>query len=132
MYTARLLTGFGQFANRRDELLLGGIDPPVCGEDVGATGAAKREQRDVVVSPHELLQDAAPLLRPLGIPRALAREHQRAADVGERLETRRLAARRGCHRLVEMLEALVDLPERDLGESELGERAKLEIGVGPR
>jgi hypothetical protein len=30
-----------------------------------------------------------------------------------------------------VLEAHVDLPERDLGESKLGEGAKLEIGIGP-
>ena len=58
LHTARSLAGFGQLADRRDELLLGGVDPPVRGEDVGATGATEREQSHVVVPPDELLQGA--------------------------------------------------------------------------
>ena len=128
-HAARSLARLGQLPDGRDELRLGGVDATVRREDVGAARATEREQRDVVVLPHELVENLAPLLRPLGVASPLAREHQRAADVGERLEARRLAARRGGHRLVEMSEALVDLPERDLGEAELRQRAKLEVRV---
>ena len=85
-HAARSLAGLGQLPYRRDELRLGGVDSTVGGEDVGAARAAEREQGHVVVLPHELVEDLAPLLRPLGVARPLAREHQRAADVGERLE----------------------------------------------
>ena len=94
VHTARALAGFGQFTDRGDELLLSGVDSPVGREDIGATRAAEREEHHVVVPADELLQDAAPLLRPFGVACPLAGEHQRAADVGECVETRRLAARR--------------------------------------
>ena len=122
-HAARSLAGVGQFTDGREELLLGGVYPPIRGKDVGAARAAEREQRDVVVSPYELLENLAPLLRPIGVTSPLAREHQCAAHVGECLEARRLAARGGRHRLVEMSEALVDRPERDLGKSELRKRS---------
>ena len=118
-----------ELADRRDELLLGGVDPAVRGEDIGAARAAEREERDVVVSSHELLENLAPLLWPLGVARPLTREHQGAADVGERLETCGLTTCRRSHGLVEMRKPPVDSSECDLGEPELGERAQLEVGV---
>ena len=107
---AGTLARLGELADRRDELLLGGVDPAVRGEDVGAARAAESEQRDVVVSPHELLKNLAPLLGPLRIARALTREHQSAADVGERLEPRRLPTCRRSHGLVEPREPVVHAP----------------------
>ena len=84
----------------------------------------------MVVRSHEVVEDRAPLLQTLGVPGPLAREHQRAADVRERLEGRRLAARCRCHRLVEPGEAPVDLSLRHLGEPELRQRSQLEVGIG--
>ena len=65
----------------------------------------------------------------LGVAGPLTGEHQGAADVGERLETCRLTACRGGHSLVEVSESLINGAQRDLGETELGERAQLEVGV---
>ena len=76
----------------------------------------------MVVLPHELVEDATPLLRAVEVAGPLAGEHQRATHVGECLETG-LAARCRRHRLVQMSETLVHLSERDLGEAELRERA---------
>ena len=65
----------------------------------------------MVVAPDEVLEDTAPLLRPLEVSGSFAGEHENTADVGKRLEAGGLAARRGCHRLVQMAEADVDLSE---------------------
>ena len=83
----------------------------------------------MVVCSDEVVEDGAPLLRTLAVSGALAGEHQRAADVRERLERGGLTARRRSHRLVEPSEAAVGLSQRHLREAELRQRAELEIQV---
>ena len=132
MKAARPLPGVGQLAQRGLELLLGLVDPPARGVDARAARAAEREQGHVVVGARERLEHVGPLDGPLGVARQLARLQQRAADVGERLQRRRLAARHGGHRLVEVRQAFLDAAARDLREPELRERARLEVGVPRR
>jgi hypothetical protein len=90
---------------------------------------AEREQRDGVVRTNEVLEHGAPLLRALDVVRELAREHERAADVGEGLQARGFARRRRGHSLVEMSEPPIDVTTRDLREPELCKRAQLEVDV---
>jgi hypothetical protein len=73
----------------------------------------------VVVCTDEVVEDGTPLLRTLTVSGALAREHQRAADIRERLERCGLAACRRRHGLVEPSEAAIGLSQRHLGEAEL-------------
>ena len=129
MDAARPLPRFLQLAQGSEELLFRGVDAAVRLIDVGAARATEGQQSDVVVLADEGIEHLTPLLRALAIVRALAGEHQRAADVRERLQRRRLAARRGRHRLVQAGEPLLDLPERDLDEAELSESAKLEVDI---
>jgi hypothetical protein len=108
MDAAGALARVGQLAQSLEQLLLGGVDAAVRRRHVRAAAPAEGEERNVVVGTDERLEDLAPLPRPLVVACPLAGEDQRAADVRERLERRRLAARRGSHRLVEAGEALVD------------------------
>src|SRR5581483_7169162 len=75
MNAAGTLPRRGQLAQRRNKLSLSVIDAPVGRRDVGAAGAAEREQRHVVVCAHERLEDLAPLLRSLVVACELAREY---------------------------------------------------------
>ena len=97
--------------------------------NAGAAGAAEREQRLVVVRSRERLEHLRPLGRPLRVTGKLARDKQRAADVGERLERRLLPTRDRRHRLVETEQPFVDVAARDLGEPQLRERMQLEVRV---
>ena len=56
----------------------------------------------MVVLPDEVFENCAPLLRAFHVTCSLAREQQRATDVGKRIEARRLTARGRSHRLVEL------------------------------
>jgi hypothetical protein len=132
MDAARTLSGVGKLTNRRDELLFGRVDTTIRGKDVGTAGSAEGEQRDGVVLANEALEHGTPLLRPLGIVRELAREHQRAADVGERLQACGFACCGRSHRFVKTREALFDVAARDFCEPELCERAQLEVDVSRR
>ncbi|MBA2424334.1 MAG: hypothetical protein H0V58_03130 [Actinobacteria bacterium] len=69
------------------------------------------------------------MLRPLGVTGSFTGEHEDAADIGKRLEGGGLTARRRCHRLVQMPEPDVHLPEGHLGKAELGQRSELEVRV---
>jgi hypothetical protein len=101
----------------------------MCGEDICTTRPAERKKDDVVVLPDEVLKNCAPLLRAFHVTCSLAREHQRAADVSERLQAGGFAARGRGHRLVELCEALVDFSRTYARESQLGERTKLQVGI---
>ena len=119
----------GELAHRQLELGLGGVDASVRRVHVGAARPAEPQQRHVVVRSDEVVENRAPLLRTLAVAGSLAREHQRAADVRERLEGGRLATRHRRHGLVEPARPRSGLAHRHLGEAELRERSEFEIGV---
>ena len=83
----------------------------------------------MVVATRERLEDLRPLPRSLAVAGTLARQQQRAADVGEGLERGRLAPGGGRHRLVQAGEPVVDLACGHLREAQLGERAQLQVDV---
>src|SRR5262245_44052156 len=91
MTAPRALPSLRQLPDRRNEFALGSVDATVRGEDIRTTCAAESEERDWVVLAHEVLQHRAPLLRALGVTCEIAREHERAADIRERLQARRLS-----------------------------------------
>ncbi len=129
MSAARTLACVRQLPDRREEFALSGVDPSIRGEHVRAARAAESEQRDRVVLADEVLQHPAPLLGTLRVTGEVARQHECAADIGERLQARRLSGRRRRHRLVEPREAVVHAADGDLGEAELGECPQFEIRV---
>ena len=75
------------------------------------------------------LYDLAPMTNTVVVASEIAGQDQAAAGPRHRLEGGGLLPSRRGHGLVEVPEALVDLTQRDLGQSELGERGKLEIGI---
>ena len=83
----------------------------------------------MVVLPDEVLQNCAPLLGAFDVTCSFAREHQRATDVSKCLQGCRLTAGGRGHRLVELCQAVIDVSPRYPRESQLCERAKLQIGV---
>jgi hypothetical protein len=129
VHAARALARLHQLAKGGEQLLLGSVDPAVRRRDVCAAGAAEREQRHVVVLAREALEHPRPLPRPLVITRQLTRLHQRAADIGERLQRCRLTTRRRRHRLIQVRQPLVHPPARDLGQAKLRQRPQLEIRI---
>lgn len=70
------------------------------------------------------LEDRSPLLLPLGISSKITGHHQTAVHIRERLQSRRLPAHRGSHRLVEPTQAAVHMSECDLCQAQLGEGSK--------
>ena len=129
MSAPRTLARIRQLADRRKQFALRSVDPAVRREDIRATCPTEREERDRVVLAHEILQHRTPLLRTLGVTRKVAREHQRAANIRERLKTRRLSRRCRRHRLIKARESVVHAAHRHLGQAKLGECPQLKIGV---
>jgi hypothetical protein len=67
------LPGFGQLAQRGNELALSLVDSPARGRDAGAATATEGEQRHVVVAADETLEDLRPLLRSAVVTRERVR-----------------------------------------------------------
>jgi hypothetical protein len=126
---ARPLPRLDQVAQGTLQLRLGLVDPPARDVDARAARAAEREQGQVVVRAGEPLHHLGPPLGPLAVAGELARLEERAAHVGERLQRHLLPTGDRRHRLVETRHPLLDAARRDLGETDLGERVELEVGV---
>ena len=86
----------------------------------------------MIVGARKRLEHVRPLRRALAVACELAGEEEGAADICERLERSRLAARRSRHRLVEMCEPFVEPSGRYLSQAELCERLQLQIAVARR
>ena len=98
-------------------------------QDLGAAGAAEREQIRVAGALHEAHDDARPLLEPADVQRDLCGEVGRAVQVAQGAKIGGFAGRAGGHDLVEAGHALVDPAQRDLREPGPAQRGELEVGV---